>query len=105
DELARSATRDHAAVVEHDELVAELRRLLHVVRREEERLAGSLEPAQTLPDEMSGLRVESRRRLVEHEQLGIVDERASNQQAALHPPGQLVDLGGRALVELREVEQ
>src|SRR5581483_11576459 len=91
DELARRALRDDATIVEDEHAIAELRRLLHVVRREEHRRAGAVQLAELLPHEVAGLRVEPGGRLVEHEELRPVDERASDRQAPLEAARQRVD--------------
>ena len=54
---------------------------------------------------MPGLRVETRRRLVEEEQLGARDERAGDRQPALHPARERVDLVLAAVGQLDELEQ
>ena len=92
-------------MIHHDEPVAELLRLVHVVRRQHERDAALLQPEQAIPDHVPGLRVEARRRLVEEQQLGIVDERARDRQTPLHPARERLHLVAGALGELDEVEQ
>src|SRR5262249_7030355 len=44
--------------------------------------------SQPVPDQVPRLRIEARRRLVEDQQLGIVDERAREREAAFHPSRQ-----------------
>ena len=74
DQLARRTLGDDLALIHHDEPVAELLGLVHVVRGEHERDAPLLEPVQAVPQHMAGLRVEPGRRLVEQQQLGFVDQ-------------------------------
>ena len=63
---SRGETFDEDPSLVHDhEPVAELRRFLHVVRREQQRHAAPLEGAQPLPHEVARLRVEAGRRLVQ----------------------------------------
>ena len=47
--------------------------------------------AQPVPDEMARLRIEAGRRLVEDQELGIVDERPREREAPLHPARQHAD--------------
>ena len=67
DQLPGRALGDDARVVHDHEAVAELLGLVHVVRREHERHAGALEPVEPVPEQMSSLRIEPRRRLVEQQ--------------------------------------
>jgi hypothetical protein len=54
---------------------------------------------------VAGLRVEAGRRLVEQQQLGLVDERAGDHEAPLHPARQRLDLVAGPLGQLDELEQ
>ena len=93
------------ALVHHDEAVAQLLRLIHVVGRDDERHAGLLEPEQLVPQHVAGLRVEAGGRLVEQQQVGVVDQAAGDREAALHAAGQVLDLRLRLLGDLRELQQ
>jgi len=55
------------AAVHDDEPVAELLRLVHVVRRKDKRHPLLLQPEEAVPDDVPGLRVEAGRRLVEQQ--------------------------------------
>ena len=92
-------------MVHDDEPVAELLGLVHVVRRQDERHAALLQPVEAVPDDVAGLRVEAGGRLVEQQQLGLVDERAGDREPALHAARQRLDLVAGTLGELDEVEQ
>ena len=105
DQLAGRALGDDAALVHHDEAVAELLGLVHVVGRQHERDALLLEPVQAVPQDVAGLRVETGGRLVEEQQLGVVDQRAGDRHPPLHPARQRVDLARGPFRELHEVEQ
>ena len=74
DELARRSLGDDGASVHHDEAVAELLGLVHVVRRQHERDALLLEPVQPVPQDVASLRVETGGRLVEEQEIGVVDQ-------------------------------
>jgi hypothetical protein len=63
------------------------------------------ELAQAVPDEMPRLRVEARRRLVEDQELGIVDERARERQAPLHAARQRADADFALARQSREFEE
>jgi hypothetical protein len=88
-----------------DEPVAQPRGLLHVMGGEDEGLALIRELAQPVPDEMAGLRVEPRSRLVEDDDLGIVEQRPGDEQTPLHPARELLDGRFGFLGELHEVEK
>ena len=105
DQLARRALGDDLRLVHDDEPVAELLGLVHVVRREDEGHAALLEPVQPVPEEVARLRVEARRRLVEEQQVRLVDQRPRDRQAPLHAARQRLHLVLRALGELDELEQ
>ena len=70
DQLLRRSLGSDRALVHHDEAVAELFGLVHVMRGEDEREAALLEPKEAVPHGVAGLRVETRRRLVEEQQHG-----------------------------------
>ena len=105
DQRTRAALGDDPAVVHDDEPVAELLGLVHVVRRQHQRHPVPLEPEQPVPQHMPGLRVEARGRLVEEQDLRLVDQRAGDRQPALHAAGQRLDEAVGTVGEVRELEQ
>ena len=105
DERARAAFGDDLGLVHDHEPVAQLLGLVHVVRRQDERHAALLEPVEPVPQQVPRLRVEAGRRLVEEQQVGLVDEGAGDRQPSLHPARQRLDLVAGPLGELGEVEQ
>ena len=105
DELARRALGHDLRLVHHHEVVAQLLRLVHVVGGDDERRPAALQLVEPLPEEVPRLRVEAGGRLVEDDELRLVDERAGDREAPLHAAGQRLDLVLRALVELDELEQ
>ena len=65
----------------HDrDAVAQVLGLFHVVRRQQHRAALGLEPLDEVPQRAPALRIEAGRRLVEEDQLRIVDERQRDRQ-------------------------
>ena len=92
DQLARRALGDDLRLVHDDEPVAELLGLVHVVGRQDERHAALLEPVEAVPEQVAGLRVEAGRRLVEQQQVRLVDQRPGDRQAPLHAARQRLDL-------------
>src|SRR5207245_7108387 len=66
-ELVAGPLRDHAAVVDHGDLVRELIRLLEVLRRQQDRRPLAAQVADDRPDHVATPRIETRRRLVEEE--------------------------------------
>ena len=85
--------------------VAQLLRFVHVVGGQDERHALLLEAVEPVPEEMPCLGVEPGGRLVEQQQVGLVDEPPGDDQASLHAPREWLDLVAGALRELDEVEQ
>ena len=79
-EVARRPLRHELAVVEDRERVAALR-LVHVVRGDEDRRAAVDEHEQRLPELAPVLRVDGAGRLVEEQQLGLVDQRGRECEA------------------------
>ena len=88
-----------------DEAAREALGFVHEVRREQDGLALRQELAQAVPDQVPRLRVEARGRLVEDEELGIVDERARERQASLHAARERADADVALAREPGEVEQ
>ena len=85
--------------------VAQLLGLVHVVRGEAERHAPSLEPVQPVPEQVAGLRVQAGRRLVQEQQVRLVDQRPGDHQAPLHPARERLDTILGPLGQLHEIEQ
>ena len=52
----------------------------------QDRLPASLQPPDVAPQRVAGFDVDAERRLIEDQQLRIVDERPSEGQPALEPP-------------------
>ena len=90
---ARRTLGHDLGLVHDDQPVAQLLGLVHVVRGEHERHALLLEPVQAVPEQVARLRVEAGRRLVEQQQVGLVDQRAGDRQPPLHAARQRVDDG------------
>ena len=105
DELARAPLGDDLRLVHDHEAVAQLLGLVHVVGRQDQRHALLLEPVQAVPEQVPRLRVEARGRLVEQQQVRLVDEAPGDRQAPLHPARERLHLVARALRQLHEVEE
>ena len=105
DQRRRRTLGHDLAVVHHDEPVAELLGLVHEVRGEHQRGAAFLELVELVPQQVARLRIETGGRLVEQQQVGLVDQRAGDAHPPLLPAGQGVDLAVGAVAELDEVEQ
>ena len=86
DERARRPLGSDPPAVHHDEPVAELLGLVHVVGGQHQCHALLLEAEEAVPQGVPCLRVEAGGRLVEQHQVGLVDERTSDRQPPLHPP-------------------
>ncbi len=105
DEAARRALGDLPAVVEHDQALAEALGLVHEVRRQQDRLALAQQALQAFPHQVARLRIESRRRLVEEQQVGVVDQRARQAEPPLHAARQLARPGTGLRLQRGELEQ
>ena len=75
------------------------------MRRQQDRLALSEELPQPVPDKMSRLRIEARRRFIENKELWIVDECARERQAALHATRERANIRSALAGQPGEVEQ
>ena len=93
------------AVVDDREPVAELVRLLQVLRRQEDRRASLVDATQLVPDGQAARGIEAGRRLVEKQHLGLVHERRREVEASLHPAGVTLDRAIGRVGELHELEQ
>ena len=67
DELTRRAFGDDATTIHHNEPIAELFGFVHVVSGEHERDALLLQPVETVPQDVSSLRVQTRGWLIEQQ--------------------------------------
>ena len=105
DQLGRRAAGDHLALVHQGDLVGEALGLLDVVGRHQDRRAARAQVVDQRPELGADLRVEADRRLVEQDQLRLVDEAAGEQEAPAHAAGELVDGVVAAVVQPREVER
>src|SRR5512138_2993907 len=69
----------------HDrDAIAESLRLIHEVRREDDRAPLCQKRLQSIPHEVARLRVQASRWLIHEQDLRIVDHRARKRQTALH---------------------
>ena len=76
----------------HDaDAVAQRVRLVHVMRRDQDRAAVGAEALEHVPQLAARLRIEAGGRLVEKQQLGLAGQRARHRQPLLLPAGQLPD--------------
>ena len=100
----RAAGHDLAARDDRDP-VAELVGLEHVVRREEHRRAGGDEGGDGLPELAGADRVDADARLVEEEDLGLVQQAARDVQPLPHAARVALDPLPLAPVELHQLEE
>jgi hypothetical protein len=103
-EVLRRVDRDDLPVVDDGDAVAVLR-LVHVVRREEDRdVLAPFQVVDVLPDRGPGLGVEANRRLVEEQHAGGVQQAAGDLQAALHAARVGADHGPAPVPQVHHVE-
>ena len=105
DEVVGPPLPQDAPAVHDHQPVAEVRRLLHVVRGQQHGDAARLEQPQLLPDEVAGLRVQPRGGFVEDEHARVVHQRPRDREAALHAAGEVVHVRVRAVVQLEQFER
>ena len=103
--LVEVAVRLDFAVVDHGEVRANPFELGQDVRGDDDGLAESGEFGDQLTQLHPRPRIEPRGRLVEHEELGIVHQRAGQGEALLHAPRQAVDVGVGLVVEVHQRQQ
>ena len=105
DELEGSAEREHPAVIEDRDPVAELLGLLEVVRRHDDGPALGTDPFDDVPEVAPRLRVETRGGLVEEDDLGIVRQRARERESLSLAARELLDLRVGSILEADEGER
>ena len=75
------------------------------MRGQDERHALLLQPEEPVPHDVTRLRIEPGRGLVEQQHVRVVHERAGDRQPALHAARKRLDFARSALVQLDELEQ
>ena len=95
---------DHAAAADQADVLAQLLGLLEVVRGQQDRRALGVQAADVAPQLEPQLEVDARRRLVEDHELGLVHERAGEQEAAAHAAGELGRARGRLRAQVEDVD-
>jgi hypothetical protein len=105
DQLTGRTFGDDPGLVHDDKPVAELFGLVHVVCREQQCRTAPLQLIQPLPDHVSRLRIESRCRLVEQHDIGLVYEGARNREPSLQAAGQSFHLRTGPFGKLDELQQ
>ncbi len=75
------------------------------MRGQQQGHALALEPVQPVPEHVPRLRVQTGGRLVQQQDVGVVDQGAGDRQPTLHPARQRFDDGVGPVGELDEVEQ
>ena len=103
-DLGRRPVGDDAATGHQHRAVGERVGLLEVMRREENGLAPVGEPANGRPERMSRLDVHADRGLVEHQQVGVADQRDREPHALGLPTAQPVGSALRQVGNLRDLE-
>ena len=104
DQLAAGALGDEAAFVDDADAVAQPLGLLHVVRGVEHRQAAAAQRLDALEDGVAALRVDADGRLVEHQQLGLVQQTGGDVATPLHAARVALDPLVGPIGEADEVE-
>ena len=95
---------DHAAVVDDRDVLADVLDELELMAREEHRRAAGRLAAEHLGERAHGERIEPGEGLVEHEQLGLVQQRRRELGALLVAVRELLDLRAGAIGETEPLE-
>ncbi len=103
-EIRRRALGDDQPGIDDRDPVAERVGLVQVVRGEEDRHALIAEPAHLLPHPGPALRVEPRRRLVQEDDLGRVDDAERDIEAPALPAGVGADVAVGEVAELESLD-
>ena len=90
-ELGRRTERGELAAGDDRDAVAEVLGLVHRVGREQHRHAALAQVADELPGCGPGVRVHSRGRFVEEDDLGLADQRAGEREALALTAGEAPD--------------
>src|SRR6185437_10330909 len=88
DEFLHRAVRDQPAAADHDQVVRGVLHLAHQVRGDEDGAALGGERLHQVPDPEDALRVQAVDRLVEHQQLGVAEQRGGDAEALAHAEGE-----------------
>ncbi len=99
EQARRRPLRDDEPAIHDRDDVAEVVRLFHVVRRQQDRPALGLDGPEQLPEVVAGLRIEAGRRLVEEQDARVVGEGDREQQALHLPAGELAVVAVGDLLE------
>ena len=105
DQITRTALGDFLAVVNHCEARAKPLGFFHEVRGEDQGLALRHQLAQAFPDHVARLRIEAGGRLVEDDEIRIVDQGARQREAAFHAAGQGLNPRVALRRKVGEIEQ
>ena len=92
-------------MVDDGELVAQFLRLVELVGAEQDRLAPVPEGGDVTPDGRAGLDVNAERRLVQDDDLGVVQQRAGDRQPPLHAAGERAHPRVRAVGQADQLQQ
>ena len=103
-QLGDRPLHDHPAPVEDDGPVADQFHLVQQVRRQEDGGALGAQLADEFADVLHALRVEAAGGLVEHDDVGLVDERQGDAQALPHAVGEAAGLGVGPVEQPHHVE-
>src|SRR5262249_2148935 len=94
EELGKSTDRHQLSLMENSQPIAQLLRLFQIMRRVQDRVALISEAAHYFQNFLARLRIDTRGRLVEQNQLGSMNQRDREVKAAFHA----ARVGGDAIV-------
>src|SRR5215216_3429701 len=88
-DLTQTAFKDFLRSIEETNVVADLFGYFHLVRGKDDRLSGTFEIQHDLFQQFDIDRIESRKRFVKDQQIGVVNYRSDELDLLLHPLRQL----------------
>ena len=97
--------RDDQSLIDHRDAIAQGLGFADVVGRQPHRVSVALHPQDFAVELAARLRVEAGRRLVEEDQLGLVDEGERQREALALAAGQRIERGVRLVHEPESLEQ
>src|SRR5262249_25612407 len=104
EQLGRIALGYPPAFAKDNDAFAQRLRLVELVRADEHGLAVAPEPADVAPERVARLDVDAERRLVEDQEVRVVEERPAEREAPPEPSGQRSGAVARALGEPGQLE-
>ena len=96
---------EHAAVIDNAHAIAEFCGFFHVVRGVNDGLSLGRQRAHQVENPVARLRINTRGRLIEEDEFGVVNQRGCEVETALHAAGESRDAVMSSTVKLDELQK